>query len=278
MFYRAKVLAVRVNDKTKDVDDSIEVFVPAFTPEYKEGQKKPTETSFSIILLNQDIENPIEIKDGKVDVSNTFVAYPLEHAGSSEHGSLMIPNVGDEVLVTYLNNDKSQLYYKQGSKKVEGEKLDKNPKTLKTDFVKKVKPNPAEKGKYRDNNSDETLEATVDNRAGYKVIYKSKSGGAIICDDNSGQVIVMQGDTNVILKGSEIVIQSPATVIMKTDNIHVEASQMDIFSNIDIEGNVKIKGNLDVDGDISTTGNVIEGSGVCLGLHTHPGVGVPDPC
>lgn len=159
------------NDET----DSIELFVPSLTQEYADTNKKIEEVSVSSTFENMDTD--AGDWDGKADVklSRNFLAYPLNFAGATTHGQVMVPEIGDEVLCTFLDNDRSQLYYQQGSKKVEGYKDNNpNPKTLNLDFLAEMD--------FYDEKDSEPIKSAL--RHLYKVLYKSKGGSSLTFLDN----------------------------------------------------------------------------------------------
>ena len=108
VFFSAKVVSVQ--------DDDFEGKIEVFCPKLMSKQRPDTDTDKDITVSNSAkncLENNYEtLTDGKsVKTKETKTAYPFLMNGSSSHGTMVIPEVGDLVLVTMLDNDPSQMYY-----------------------------------------------------------------------------------------------------------------------------------------------------------------------
>lgn len=130
MFYEGIV----VDNSSPDDSDRIEVqsvrlsqkFGTAFT-------NKNTDINIGEIE-NMDVNVKLDAS-AKVKVKTTFTAYPLNFAGSQTNGRNLYPENGDTVFLTFLDDDETQLYYILGSKKIERQAKDKNPTSMKIDFL-----------------------------------------------------------------------------------------------------------------------------------------------
>jgi len=130
MFYEGIV----VENSSPDDSDRIEVQSVRLSQKFKTAfTDKNTEINIGE-LENMDVNVKLGAS-AKVKVKTTFTAYPLDFAGSQTNGRNLYPEIGDTVFLTFLDDDETQLYYMLGSKKIERQAKDKNPTSLKIDFL-----------------------------------------------------------------------------------------------------------------------------------------------
>jgi hypothetical protein len=166
MFYAAIVV------DNKDVKSRIKVFVPRLMSTIKPENAAEYETKIVLNRFENKISNDAEIlSELGITEADTIIAYPLLYNYSATNGQKMVPEVGDLVLVTFLNDDYSQSYYICGSPYIQKEKYDLDYK----EFIED-----------KDNNSEKPESSPKQ-----KVLYKSKGDSIIAMDDNDNSKSVI---------------------------------------------------------------------------------------
>ena len=213
MFYRATVKKILHDEE----HDAIEVQVHGLEPEFPDTPKDRFKDIYSLGFENMDVDFDTTKINGKVEYSHNFTVYPLDHAGTTGHGSVKVPEVDDEVMVTYLDDEKTQLYYTWGNKKTENHtKLSSNPKNLNIEFLNKIDKNPVvsttvkdETGRtYPDHDGKDVtdtgnVETNLENRYRFRILHRSISGSAFVADDNNKMAIMQHNDNYILLKEND---------------------------------------------------------------------------
>lgn len=198
MFYTALV----VSNKDDSLTGILEVYVPTIMAKQKKNDANPinktTKNKFN--LLNNDIDEG-SISNVKTIQMNTIPAYPHEFR-SDNHGTQIIPENGDEILVYFKDDNYSVAYYmfansyKKGNKFNYGELID-------------------------DKENAENPEKYVD----HKIILKTKSDHILVFNDtveSKGILLKSGGEHKIFLSNieddSSITIESKKGHSLKLDD------------------------------------------------------------
>lgn len=117
MFYSALV----VDNYDETCSGIIEVYVPSIMTKQKKGVKEPENinTANKFEIQNTDVS----ISDVSIVSMNTIPAYPFSLNGK-DHGMQLIPEIDDEVMIFFKDDNYSTAYYMYGSPYVKGKRLE----------------------------------------------------------------------------------------------------------------------------------------------------------
>ena len=262
--------------------DAIEVYVPELTTEYKDTAEDTVEVPLNLNALNLDEENDLS-NATKIETSANFIAYPSNGTGSAKSGSVIVPDIGDNVLVYYMDNDTSQLYYKIGSKKNEQTTGEDIKQPTMTEFaslsdgegarekVKVVHKTKSEQGLAF--SEGEIEGAILKNRKSHLKMHSDKMV-ELISEDAGADALGIRAD---IENGKIEIYNGSGTIFITSDGTNF---------TVEVTGNGTVKapqglkidaptttftGDVQVDGGIHSDGDTVAGS-VSLKSHTHNGV------
>lgn len=120
MFYTATV--VDNIDETRT--GVIEVYVPSIMSSQKKGVKEPEKSNVSnqFNILNNDIDQS-EFSNIEIEKRNTIPALPCSMT-TKNHGIQLIPEIGDEVLIYFKDNNYDVAYYMYANTYQNGVQMD----------------------------------------------------------------------------------------------------------------------------------------------------------
>ena len=168
MFYTALVVS-NVDD---NLTGKVEVYIPAFMVKQNRNNPDLKEETINLPfkLIGGDLEES-ELRGTKITESHTMPAYPVSMSGY-DHGQYLVPEVGDEILVFFKDDNKQLAYYMYATAYKKGRVLD-----------------------YGKIIEDEKNTNTPEKRVDQKVLLLTKSGHVICLNDT-------QESNGVIIKAA----------------------------------------------------------------------------
>jgi uncharacterized protein involved in type VI secretion and phage assembly len=183
-----------------------------------------------IVKNNQDM-----ISEGRVQVRISALpafepwARLAGAGGGSSRGFLWVPEIDDEVLVAFNQNDERDAYILGGLWST----LNKPPVTVPTDFlikrvIKTGKKNiPGHKVEFDDSSQSITITTSTEQNVTIdptKIELKNKAGTLTIKMDNASQTISINAGMKIELKATQISLQGTQQIELKGAMINIQST------------------------------------------------------